>query len=332
MKPQQILQMFAFFPFMLAAAALAGTPPSTEPATESKAVEKDNVAVTLVASKTTFSTDEQPEFIVRFKNVGKEEYRNLYDVTAYCNWTILLTNTDPHAEPPGPWRLHMNAIPLRIPLEHRQIKPGESSDVSVNLNDPPFTFDYAYEGPVDGALPQVRHLKPGHYHLTATVTLTNPIGPGYFEWTGPVTTTAIELTITEAPQKKVPNEEQVAYDAAIAHVTDKLPSGGMWTNGRFPKIDLSKDAKPEDVIDAAVNNTLLDSKSYRVLITKPFARVDMPNKVSGTAALVRVGKSYKVVVFFPTGATGWWSRYYDTEVAPPATSQPAVGKAPQTNR
>jgi hypothetical protein len=308
MRSNLILPALAFLPVLLAVAAPTTTP-STRPAIESKAVEKDNVAVTLVMTKTTISTDEQPEFIVRFKNIGKEEYRNLYDVTAYWNWTIELTDTDPLAVNLGPWRLHMNAIPLRAYLDHRQIKPGESADVSVNLNDSPFTFDYVYARPVDHEIPPVRHLKPGHYQVSTKVLLTNPFGSGYFEWIGPVTTAGIDLTVTQASPETVTKEQQAAYDAAIVRVTNKLQSGGPWLNGGYPKIDLPKNAKPEDVIDAAVNNTLLDSKAYRVLSLKTFARNSMPAEISGMAALLQVGKSYKAVIFFPTEATGWWSRF-----------------------
>ena len=37
---------------------------------------------------------------MRFKNVGKDEYRNHYDVAAYWNWTFELTDTDAHAANP----------------------------------------------------------------------------------------------------------------------------------------------------------------------------------------------------------------------------------------
>jgi hypothetical protein len=307
---------------ILLAALLARAAPaavaSTQPV-ESKEVEKDSVAVTLVMSNTTISTDEQPEFIVRFRNVGKEGYRNLYDVAAYWNWTIELINTDPHAESPGPWRLHMNILKMRVPLEHRQIKPGEFTDVSVNLNDPTFTFDYVYAGVIKHLISPVRHLPPGHYRLTVAASLVNPFGPGYFEWAGPVTTAAVELTITQAPQRTVTDATQAAYDAAIARVTDKLDSGGRWLNGISPPIDLPKDAKSESVIDSAVNNSILESKAYRVLDVKPLARKQLPGEVSGMAALLQIGKTHKVVVFFPTGATGWWSRFYDAEVVVPST-------------
>lgn len=104
-----ILAAAVCFPCLLTAAIPPATAPSTAPAAESKEVEKDNAVVTVLLTETRVSTDQQPEFIVRFRNVGKEQYRNLYDVGAYWNWTIEWTDLDPHAASPGPWRLHMNS-------------------------------------------------------------------------------------------------------------------------------------------------------------------------------------------------------------------------------
>ena len=315
---------------VIAAAERAGTATSTQPAVESKEIVKDGVAVTVLVRKATVSADEQPEFIVRFKNVGTE-YRNLYDVTAYWKWAIDLTNTDPKATDPGPWRLRMNALPGRAPIDHRQIQPGEGTDVTVNLNDPPFTFAYTYAGSMLQLVPPTRHLNPGHYRLTVAVALTNPFGEGYFEWAGPVTTDPIEVTITEATAKAATKEELVAYDAAIARVTDTLQPGGLWRNGRSPAIDLPKNAATEEVIDAAVNATSLDSKAYRVLRVQPFAGKGVPGAASGSAALLQVGKSYKVVILLPPEISGWWSRFYDTDLLPPPVPAPAAGTSRQTN-
>ena len=91
-------------------------------------------------------------------------------------------------------------------------------------------------------------------------------------------------------------------------------------NGLFPIIELHKDAKSEVVIDAAVNITELDSKAYRVMTIQPFVQNQMPEKLSISAVLLQVGKSYKVVVFYPLGDTGWWSRFYFAEAPAPASS------------
>ena len=302
------------FAAFLSVRLMAAEQPATLPATESMPVEKDQVAVSVVLQRATFSADEQPEFTVRFKNVGMD-YRNLYDVAAYWNWTIDLTSTDLRAPEGGPWRLRMHTIPNRNHIDHRQIKRGETTEALVNLNNPPFTFCYDYLGPLAGKRIQpIRNLQAGHYRLTVTVALSSPFGDGHQEWSGPITTWPVELTITASTPKTQTKDELAAYDAAIAGVTDKLASGGLWTNGVFPKIDLPSDAKTDDVIDAAVNQTSLDTKVYRVLKLQPFKRNDMADAVSGTAALLHIGKTYKVVILFPFGKSGWWSRFYDTEV------------------
>jgi hypothetical protein len=317
------------FPTLIAPACLfffmaAGEPPASAPATkpvpESQGVTIDNVSVSIVLVRPTISTDEQPEFLMRFKNVGKEGYRNLYDVGAYWKWTIQATPTDPKvASKPRPWRLGMNATSHAPNIEHRQIKPGERTDVVVNLNDPPFTFVYTDASVTDQLVAPIRHLAPGRYKLTAQVSLTSPFGPGYFEWIGPATTQPIELTVTLAKPQAVTKEEQAAYDAAIDKVTAKLPPNGLWSNGRFPQIDLPKNASVDEVIDMAVNNSSLGSKVYHILSVKPFSRENMPGTLAGKAALVQVGKAYKVVIFFPTEQTGWWSRFYDADMALPQT-------------
>jgi len=302
-------------------------PAATQPVSETTPVEKEQVAVSLVLQRASFSTDEQPEFSVRFKNVGRD-YINLYDVAAYWNWKIVLVNADGQAHQRGPWRLRMNAIPLRHPIDHRQIKPGESTDVLVNLNDPPFTFAYENVGPSDGKKIQpIRSLPSGRYHLVATVALTHPFGDGHHEWSGPVTTEAIDLTVTESTPTPPTKHELAAYDAGIARVTGKLQSGGLWLNGSFPKINLPSDAKTDDVIDAAVNQTIIDSKAYRVLRVQPFNRDDIPGSVSGSAALLRIGKAHKVVVLFPIEKSGWWSRFYDTEFELPKNASPSADAA-----
>jgi hypothetical protein len=222
----------------------------------------------------------------------------------------------------------MHQIALGAALDHRQIKPHESTDVAINLNDPPFTFDYVYDGRVKGApVPPLRHLKPGKYQLQVTVRLQNPFGAGYHEWVGPLTTSPIEIQVSSGGVARSPTKEEIAaYDAAISRVTEKLLPGGLWLNGSFPEIKLPKDAKPEDVIDAAVNQTVLDSKAYRILRVRPFS-TGQTSDPSGLAALVKVGKALKVVIFFATGDTGWWTRFYDTEIALPA--QPAKQCAPR---
>jgi hypothetical protein len=286
------------------------------PVAESAPVDKDNVAVTVVLERASFSADAQPIFKLRFQNVG-DEYRNLYNVAAYWNWTVVLTRSEPDALEKGEWRLKMNSRPHGRPIEHRQIKAGESTEVLVDLNEPPFTFAYVPTEPTDDKQPRpVKHLPPGRYKLTATVSLTHPFGEGYKQWTGPVTTKPVELTITAAARHKDTPAERAAYAAAIARVTDQLRPDGLWMNGISPRISAARDSKLEDVIDEIVNQSTFESKAYRVLRVEPFERDEAPGPVTGSAALLRVNNSYKVLVFFPFQTEGWWSRFYDTDFKP----------------
>lgn len=297
----------------------ATRPASTRPATESVPVEKAGVAVSIAVTHSPVPADQQPELFIRFKNLGND-YVNLYDVGAYWNWKIQFTNSDPNALQPGPWMLRMHSIPMRGNLEVRQIKPGESTELAINLNDPPFTFEYGYDGAQDKPIRPRRFLQPGRYQVTAKVSLPNfPIGEDKHFWLGPVQTKAVELTIVDATPHVASKEELAAYDQAIARVTAKLGPGGLWLNGVAPKVDLPRNATVDAAIDMAVNQSILGSKDYRVLHVAAFEREGMPGAVKGHAALVRVGKSYKVAVLFPFEGGGWWSRFYDAEVQLPAT-------------
>ncbi len=306
----------------LGPAAPPGTEPSSRPSAESKPVEKDGVSVSVSLKQRTIPSDEQPKFVVRFGNTTKD-YINLYNLKAYCGWHIQFTGTDKRAAHPGPWELRMDKIPSRIDVALEQIKAGESMEVAVDLNDPPFTFDFVYEGAQKKPVAPVRRLGPGTYRVIITIALQNPFGPSPHMWVGPLTTDAVELKVSEAAanaKESSPTAQEVAdYDNAIDQVAQKLDPNGLWQNGGFPEIKLPADAKPEDVIASAVNVYDLGSKAYRILRVK---RLDRSRGDDMSAALVRVGKSPKVLAFYPTGKSGWWTRFYDTEIKPP-TTQPA---------
>ena len=298
------------------------TTPSTQPAlAESTPVVKDGVSVTMSPIQQTISTDEQPRFVVRFSNTGGD-YINLYDVGAYWDWRFEFARKDKQSEQPGPWVLRMASIIDRHRIEHRQIKAGENTEVAVDLNDPPFTFDFVYGGLVKHLVAPVRHLSAGTYQMTITIALQNPFGPGFHEWTGPLTTEPVELVVRQPLPKEITKptpQEIVAYDEAIHRMTANLQPDGLWQNGVSPDINLPKNATAEDVIDAAVNQTVLASKEYRVLRMQPFSSSGLPRAVSGSAALLQVGQSFKVLIFFPYGNAGWWTRFYDTTISLPAT-------------
>lgn len=314
-----VLALFLYPP--LALAADLAERPSTRPAVvESKPVVKDGVSIVVALKQQAISTNSQPQFTVRFTNVAAD-YINLYDVDAYCDWKIEFKSVEQKEDSTRLLTLKMDKIPFRIPLAHRQIKPGESTEVNVDLTDPPFTFHYE-SAPLakGGHAASARHIPPGNWRVAMTIKLQNPFGAGYHEWEGPLTTQSVELVVgpPNPDENADPTPEQAAdYSAAIRRSTEPL-FDGMWLNGGFPEIKLPSDAKPEDVIEAAVNQTSLGSKSYRILKVEPFSKGGMPEKVVGSAALVRVGKAYKVVVFFPFENHGWWSRFYDAELSPPA--------------
>ncbi len=294
----------------------AWSAPATRPAVESKAVVSGGVSITVRTEQKTVASGEQPQCAVRFSNTSTD-YINLYDVDAFWDWTVEFTRVDKGAAQPGPWRLKMDSIPHRYPLAHKQIKAGESLDVAINLNDPPFTFVYVYDGPQRRTVMPVRHLAAGTYQMSITIGLKNPFGPGHHLWEGPATTEPIEITIaTPDPNVKEvkPSAEEIsAYDKAITRVTEKLPPNGLWMNGGSPDIKLLKSAESEDVIAAAVNMNSSMSKRYQVLRVVPFDQLQK----GASAGLVRVGKEVKVLVFFSTGETGWWTRFYDTELVMP---------------
>jgi hypothetical protein len=301
-----------------ASAEQPATGPSSQPAVESKPVEKDGVAVSVILKPGIISADEQPKIVVRFKNTTAD-YINLYDVEAFWDWQIQFTSTDEHAAHPGPWKLRMDKILLRYPVAHKQMKAGECVEVVADLNDPPFTFDFVYAGAANKTVPPLRNLSPGTYRMTIAVGLQNPFGAGRHEWVGPVTTDAVELVVCkpDAAETKPTTQEVSAYDDAINRVTEKLRPNGEWTNGITPGIQLAADAKAGDVIASAVNVQSQECKAYRILRVR---RLDRPQG-DLSAALLRMGTKTRVLVFFPIGKSGWWTRFYDADPAPPATSR-----------
>ena len=306
----------------LGSAATPATEPSSRPSAEPKPVEKDGVSVSVLLKQRTIPSGEQPKFAVRFSNTTKD-YINLYNVGAFCDWHIQFTSTDKRAVHPGPWELRMDKIPNRLDVALEQIKAGESMEVAVDLNDPPFTFDFVHKGAQKKPVAPVRRLSPGTYRVIITIALQSPFGPGPHMWVGPLTTDAVELKVSEAAanaKESQPTAQEVAdYDNAINQVVQKLEPGGLWENGSFPEIKLPADAKQEDVIAFAVNMHDLGSKAYRILRVK---RLDRSRGDDMSAALVRVGTKPTVLIFYPIGKNGWWTRFYDTDLKPPAT-QPA---------
>jgi hypothetical protein len=300
----------------------AAAEPSSQPSAESTAVRKDGVAITVLLPRPILPADCQPRFAVRFKNTTAD-YINLYDVNAFWDWQFQFISTDKHAADPGPWQLRMDKLANRYPIAYKQIKARESLEVPIDLNDPPFTFDFVYAGPMDHLVAPVRQLNAGTYQLTINISLPNPFGRGYHVWTGPLTTDPVEFTVgqrrSDEEQSHPTTQQLAAYDIAINRVTDKLDPNGLWTNGISPVIPLPPNANPEDIIARAVNASLVDGKAYRILRVRPMDH--LPS--DGTAALLWIGTRPRLLIFSPEGKLGWWSRFYDTDLAP-STTQPTA--------
>lgn len=305
--------------------ALKAEVPATQSAPEESVLEsqpvgKDGVAISVAVPRMPVPAGRQPVFIVRFKNTGQVA-RNLYDVSAYWNWEIRFTRNDPKTAPkstePGPWRLRVHALPNRALIDHRRIEPGEGTEIRVDLNDPPFTFDLEYAGIVKHPIAPLRFLPPGQYNLTATVKLPSfPIAGAQGFWLGPVITDPVAVTISPSTPKHETKETLARYDAAIAGVTDNLDGHGLWTNGVSVNLDLPNNASAENVVDMAINRNAVGSKDYQLLRVRPFVRDDVAHtqQTPGCAALLRVGKDYKVLIAFPYGRNSWWNRFYDAKL------------------
>jgi hypothetical protein len=140
---------------------------------------------------------------------------------------------------------------------------------------------------------------------------------------GVAVTVSIPQPLVAPDGQSHPTTQQVAaLDAAIDRVTDKLEPHGLWVNGISPIIALPTNAEPQDIIVRAVNASLVDGKAYRILRVRHMDRL----WENATAALLWIGTRPRVLIFFPEGKLGWWSRFYDTQL-PRSATQPA-GNAP----
>lgn len=92
---------------------------------------------------------------------------------------------------------------------------------------------------------------------------------------------------------------------------------GVWQNGGSPEIDLPSDAKPKEVIAAAVRWQAFDKgmiKSYQI---EEIRHVDLwdinGNKEQYAAALLKTDLGPKVIVFNFKTFGRWWARFYPVE-------------------
>jgi hypothetical protein len=302
---------------LLVTVSAFGADPATKavpkPAAESKPVEKDGIAIIISTQKDKLKSDEQPEFVVRFTNTSKD-YVNLYDVEAYGDWVMTFSKNLPKGAPCETWKVRFDKIASGNNLVHKQLKPGESLEVAVGLSDPLFTFGYEFAGPESKVLPRRRHLGPGDYRLELTISLKNPFGPGHHLWCGPLKTEPVDFTIANESSTTQPTEREIAaFDKAMEPTIELTrEKNGLWLNGGFPEIKLPDGAEAEDVIAAAVNvnRSNLGSKGYRVLRLR---QLDGETDKKA-AALISVGKSTKVLIFFSLGKGKWWTRFYKADL------------------
>lgn len=302
---------FHFIAALLLTLPAFGAEPASKPAAVSKPAEKDGISISILSDKNKLKSDEQPAFIVRLTNTSKD-YINLYDVEAYGDWTMIFSKP---GDAGARWGVKFDKIHQGDGIAHKQLKAGESLDVAVDLNDPLFTFVYEFVGPVDGALRRNRrHLEAGDYRLDLTISLQNSFGPGYHLWTGPLQTEAIALTIANESRFPKPTEMEIsAYDKAMQPTIELTKEKhGLWLNGSFPDIKLADGADADEVIAAAVNRNRsnIGSKAYRVLrIHELDGQADKKS-----AALISVGKSTKVLIFYSLGGGKWWTRFYAADL------------------
>jgi hypothetical protein len=281
---------------------------------KSRAVEKDGVSVTIAVVNRTVFADGQPSLKIRFENTARD-YINFYDADACWKWQFVFTKLDAVEGTSKTWRLKFDVIHQGDALAHKQAKPGEACETSIDLaNDPPFTFTYIGESERKETAISLRHLQSGKYEVKATVSLEDPFGKGSHHWTGPLTTEAVRFTVVERKLYEAPSKQDLAaYEKAVQPVIKLTQEvGGLWLNGGYPEIKLAKTANPEDVIAAVVNvnKSNLGTKVYRVLLVKRLEEDDGKRFV----ALISVGKTTKALLCFPVSENQWWSRSYNATV------------------
>ncbi|MBS1727099.1 MAG: hypothetical protein JST51_10300 [Armatimonadetes bacterium] len=279
---------------------------SAKPATE---VPATAVSVSLRSDDYAITNDQQPSFKITFQN-DWSDYVNLYNINAYWKWHIVFLRLDATKQSPGPWSVRFE-VSNSAALDHKQLKPGESLEIRVDLNDPAYTFDYENLGPRDGLKTKRRKLPPGYYQISVNVRLDPPLGPGNHEWIGPALPRPVDLFVREAPTVTPSTEDLKKWDAAIDSVKPIFESqGGLWRNGVMPNLPLDKTATTEDVVASAVNWVQFGTKRTKILRSRDLG---VPDKLS--AALVMVGKQPKVLVYFFDADIGkWWTRFYDVKL------------------
>jgi hypothetical protein len=167
----------------------------------------------------------------------------------------------------------------------------------------------------------------GEFTLTVIVTYRatgDPVVPNAAAgWTGTVSSNKRAVIIWR-PNVSVSASPPAAftYEDAIDRLVKKLGPGGSWTNGLSPEVGLPADAKPEDIIAEAVKNwgPAGQRAAYRVLHIQSLKFETLVG--SASAALIQNDAGTRILIFYPFRTKGWWTRFYDTDLAS-ATTQPS---------
>jgi hypothetical protein len=298
----RILTPIVFTIMMLGASiSVAKLVPSSSK--ESKAAEKDGLSVTVILTSPAFGADpEWPRLAVRFKNVAAADI-HLCNADAIWDWKFRFISKDQ----PGSWLVQFEPFVLGRPISTNTLKPGETLDVPIDLNQTPRAADLIRDGiPFDKEPAPVPHLQPGQYELTVDIQLNDNHAPKTSPyWTGSITTNPIAI---EAQDVKA------IYGDVINRVTSKFDKFGGWKNGLFGDINLPADAEPKDFIAQAIKN-VREIKTYRILDIRPVTIESSPQ--SARAAVIQTDVGLKVLIFYPfQDAKGWWSRFYDASLNP----------------
>jgi hypothetical protein len=124
-------------------------------------------------------------------------------VDEYWDWKVSFTNTDKTLMYPGPWQLRLEAAFDKHHVASKSLKPADSIEVPVDLNNPRFPFDFVYEGDVNKPIAPIKSLRPGTYRMVVEVQLrTDPHDDKTKKyWTGPITSEPIEFKVVDSPSR-----------------------------------------------------------------------------------------------------------------------------------
>jgi len=91
---------------------------------------------------------------------------------------------------------------------------------------------------------------------------------------------------------------------------------GMWSNGEYPDINLSSDAKPNEVLDQAIKMFGFDQGHIKTYQIQKIRQVQLDTETY-SAALIQSDFGKKIFLFKPERNNRWWTRFYDVEEEKP---------------